>query len=892
MKRKELQPTSLQQGGFALTFVFPVSAECSIVVAIAWFHPLLPVICSATILISVLPREENMLAGVKYIPRDQVTAVEHDKALDSSIKIKKSGNRKEKHRREKSSRYNSSDDEEIEKISKSSRRKKHRYSSSSMSGSESESGSDFDDRSQLKRREKKKPYDESSDDEVSDRAKKRVKRGRKGYSSGSPESGSESEGAKGSSGGKEKSRKERRTYGREKTKKRKGDGKESPSVDKDELARKEMGLEWMVKPVPITERMSTQDNDQTEEPKVEEVKKPNPKELNPYLKDNGSGYPEEENGTKIAGDQLLSSSVVGDGGASWRLKALKRAKEQAAREGRKLDEVVEERWGSLGQLAVSAASRAAAPSYAHLGAIKHRKRGVAEKHETVADDQSKNPEKLPGDSRAYLKDVSLRHPEMREPKVHDSLSWRKRKGQKMSAEDAGLISAAASSLNKFENDGSFILEFARHQNKDDGSLGSSHANSERDKHTKPVVVSSKTDKPSEDSPFGTQGLSVNQLAAKALQLRMKGKNEEAERLMKEVENLKGKQDVGDRYISHGAEETSRRCFSRDVSLQKKKKEEDGDTHLAQKIVQNKKFSVSGQADDEYDFDDGPRRKQKQKRGEDPKHKLAENSIAKRIMTQQERCQFCFENPTRPKHFVVSIANFTYLMLPPWQPVVQGHCCILPMLHESATRNVDNNVWEEIRNFKKCLIRMFDKQEKDVVFLETVMGLAQQRHHCIVECIPLPRDTARQAPLYFKKAIDEAEDEWSQHNAKKLIDTSVKGLRGSIPKDFPYFHVEFGLNKGFVHVIDDEKQFKSSLGLNVIRGMLRLPEEDMYRRRKQILDPRGWTCCTTWQTWWEFSTIIIREDAIKLSLRRGNVDIQIGTGIGEFQFIGGTICQRW
>lgn len=60
---------------------------------------------------------------------------------------------------------------------------------------------------------------------------------------------------------------------------------------------------------------------------------------------------------------------------------------------------------------------------------------------------------------------------------------------------------------------------------------------------------------------------------------------------------------------------------------------------------------------------------------------------------------------------------------------------------------------------------------------------------------------------------------------------MKGLRGSIPKDFPYFHVEFGLNKGFVHVIDDEQQFNSSLGLNVIRGMLQLPEEDMYRRRR-------------------------------------------------------------
>ncbi|KAL3576770.1 hypothetical protein D5086_022053 [Populus alba] len=45
---------------------------------------------------------------------------------------------------------------------------------------------------------------------------------------------------------------------------------------------------------------------------------------------------------------------------------------------------------------------------------------------------------------------------------------------------------------------------------------------------------------------------------------------------------------------------------------------------------------------------------------------------------------------------------------------------------------------------------------------------------------------------------------SQHSTKKLTDTSEKGLRGSISKDFPYFHVEFGLNRGFVHVIDDKK----------------------------------------------------------------------------------------
>lgn len=42
---------------------------------------------------------------------------------------------------------------------------------------------------------------------------------------------------------------------------------------------------------------------------------------------------------KARDKRLLSKAVVGDGGASWRLKALKRAQEQAAREGRQLQEV-------------------------------------------------------------------------------------------------------------------------------------------------------------------------------------------------------------------------------------------------------------------------------------------------------------------------------------------------------------------------------------------------------------------------------------------------------------------------------------------------------------------------------------------------------------------------
>ena len=55
-----------------------------------------------------------------------------------------------------------------------------------------------------------------------------------------------------------------------------------------------------------------------------------------------------------------------------------------------------------------------------------------------------------------------------------------------------------------------------------------------------------------------------------------------------------------------------------------------------------------------------------------------------------------------------------------------------MQHDLATRSVDDNVWDEICNFKKCLLMMFAKQEKEVVFVETVMGLAKQSRHCMIE----------------------------------------------------------------------------------------------------------------------------------------------------------------
>lgn len=754
-----------------------------------------------------------MFSGLKFIPKDQIEQ-EQDEELDTSrTKKGKSVDKRGKGRKKRSLRHGSSD-EDLDRIKKKSRRKKW-YSSDEYSSSE-EMDSDEPENNNKNKKTKGKVSRNDSKDGGRDKQQKKSKTKIKSYSSEDNSSFDSEEGDMNSAQEDRKKYKNLTQKGREK-----GSGKEDGGSSID-ITRKEMGLDWMLRPNNKMEDTSSSCK-QPEEPLIiREEPKDNPKELNPYLRNGGTGYPEDSDSrANSGGSQLLSSKVIGDGGASWRLKALKRAQEQAAREGSSLDKVVEERWGSLGQLAVSVSSHKAAPLHAHLHASRNRKNASSEDHKG---------DMLAKREGVSEKDASLPHKEMKMPKSRDSLSWQRPKSHHgVPSKDAGIISNAISSMNKFSNDGTFmdaVLRKQRHDHHESTDLSNNPGGKMEE------LVSSEVKAHNDAVAIEYQGLSANQLVAKSLQLRMKGKHEEADKLLKESENMKSKEVAGNEINRVTNEGATRRYVTHDSSLRQRKKEDDADIHLAQKIMQNKKFSVHGQADDEYDFDEGPRTKSRKKGRDQKTGEKSNNNAGNRLLTQHERCQFCFENPSRPRHLVVSIANFTYLTLPHWQPVVPGHCCILPMQHESATRAVDNNVWDEIRNFKKCLIMMFAKQEKEVLFLETVMGLSKQRRHCLVDCIPIPQDVAKQGPLYFKKAIDEVEDEWSQHNSKKLIDTSVKGLRGSIPKDFPYFHVEFGLSKGFVHVIDDEQQFSSNFGLNVVRGMLQLAEEDIYGRRKQ------------------------------------------------------------
>ncbi|CAM6087896.1 unnamed protein product [Calypogeia fissa] len=649
--------------------------------------------------------------------------------------------------------------------------------------------------------------------------------------------------------------------------------------------RKEAGLGWMLNAPDRPLGSSAPSKADQENPTLDSEKpKSHARELNPYL---AAGA--EEDGQPAA-TQKAAVSKVGDGGASWRLKALKRAQERAAREGGSLEEIVEDRWGSLANLTSSVAVRRSAHANAHLHAIRDRK---TRKNEGSAEDgatDEKEPERGSKDGpRADRRDDDNRryNSQMRVPRPDTSLSWKSRKkfeNQPLRDEDAAIVRAAATRLNKYAGDGSFLRSFetereaerSRSSMVDKPSMenpGEQASTSDSlDVVYEPTRVFKKLEedlenrrgseeetvqaKPVALPPDGgsSSGLSANQVAAKAMRLRLVGKTKEADELLKDFEarakdgppQRPSTQDSAAPPVQQGRPRQVSSSGLNMSSFQAKEKlharNQSSDAEMAGTIARNKLFK--GNVDDEYeDFGNGMETELVHEQ-KGSKKKLAEKSTKqtgregfRHLTIQQEQCQFCFENPRRPKHLVIAIANFVYLMLPPSPSLVPFHCYIVPMQHDGGTRNVDENVWQEVRNFKKCLVQMFGDQGKGVLFLETSMKVSRQRRHCLIECIPVPSDVEKDAPLYFKKAIDEAEDEWSQHNAKKLIDTRQKGLRNSIPKNFPYFHVEFGMQGGYCHVIDDETSFKPQFGRDVVAGMLEL-EEEGHRRQDSMEQQRS------------------------------------------------------
>ncbi|KAI8910810.1 CwfJ C-terminus 1-domain-containing protein-like protein [Gorgonomyces haynaldii] len=195
------------------------------------------------------------------------------------------------------------------------------------------------------------------------------------------------------------------------------------------------------------------------------------------------------------------------------------------------------------------------------------------------------------------------------------------------------------------------------------------------------------------------------------------------------------------------------------------------------------------------------------------------------------CPYCFKDGYPPKATLVSLGIKTYLALPLTIEMVPFHCYIVPVQHVTTTLELEDDAWDEIRNFQKTLLQMMDQQDKRVIFMETVINRDWHKH-TVIECIPVPLDFYEDAPAYYKEALLQVEEEWSQH--KKVISTTERGFRRSLVPQLPYFHVWFDPDRGYGHVIEDPDSWEPWFGKQIIANVLDLSPEFWRRPRRAML----------------------------------------------------------
>ncbi|PVV04566.1 hypothetical protein BB560_000933 [Smittium megazygosporum] len=249
---------------------------------------------------------------------------------------------------------------------------------------------------------------------------------------------------------------------------------------------------------------------------------------------------------------------------------------------------------------------------------------------------------------------------------------------------------------------------------------------------------------------------------------------------------------------------------------------------------------------------------------DPKQGLLESY--QKSEQASTKCIFCFNEikdshdehsikssgVMAPKVPVLAIGYYTYLSLPLTEPLTDGQCSINTIEHSPSGSSLvlDQDVWDEIRNFQKSLMMMFHEKGYGTIFMETNIpsysktGSTSFNRHISIDCIPIPyKDSLFQsAPIYFKQAILSSDEEWSTH--KKLYDTRIQkhesnglfkrgGFKNSMSPKVPYFHVWFDLDGGYGHVIENSRFFPPYFGFEVVSGILNLPPS-LFLKPKKVL----------------------------------------------------------
>lgn len=293
---------------------------------------------------------------------------------------------------------------------------------------------------------------------------------------------------------------------------------------------------------------------------------------------------------------------------------------------------------------------------------------------------------------------------------------------------------------------------------------------------------------------------------------------------------------------------------------------DDDKYSLNQMFENEKYNCAkdineeflnmtkkqGKNDDLDDiFSDNIRKEESEIKKEAKKRDKA-ISQSQQISKSLDNCIKCIQSEHMPKHLMISMAETVYLSLPAYEPLVEGHCQIIPIRHTSSSTHLDENEYLEIINMRKALVNMFQSSNNDVIFFECAT-LLHHFNHMVIECVPVPKEEGVMAHIYFKKAIDECETEWS-HN-KKLISLKGRDVRRAIPKGLPYFSVSFGMEEGYAHVIEDEQLFPKNFGQEIIGGMLDIHHSKWRKPKFQTFEEQSKRVVDFTKHWTNFDSTV-------------------------------------
>uniref|UniRef100_A0A669BZ61 CWF19-like protein 2 n=1 Tax=Oreochromis niloticus TaxID=8128 RepID=A0A669BZ61_ORENI len=591
-------------------------------------------------------------------------------------------------------------------------------------------------------------------------------------------------------------------------------------------------------------------------------------ELNPYWKDGGTGLPPEE----MTGSAANKGPVVNDGGLSWLRKSYQRMKEQAEREQRSLSDVVAERYGSMEEFQ----QRLAEAEEAMYGQKKREgddtsrgrwRKGEEEyrerwrrkdedgedrdqwrKNERDKESSSESRERYRGgrggereryrgreeergrDGDRYRENEKDRERNRNRDRERDREGERDRdrgRGREKDGDrcrdgekEKDRTDAAASSSGQSWNQRSLTLgslqgRFLKPSENDDSG--------ESEFASRPFLICTKnedreillfrTDESGRawpvNAPSGPQEPHGGRRKKKPMETHVDG---ERVRYFQDDDNVGLKEMVRREKMSSAQDQNA--LYSR----------------MAAKMM--------GKTDgDNYTLDDMFVSSAAQREGEGREEERMRNRAigeSRRLAASMEKCQHCFSSKELQKHLIVAIGSKVYLSLPAGVSMTEGHCLICPLQHHCSATSMDEDIWSEMQLFRRTLVRMFEAQELDCVFMETHMN-PRRRQHMVLECIPLPKELGDMAPIYFKKAIMECDEEWAMN--KKVVDLSSKSIR----------QATLDSRGGFAHVIENEQKFPHYFGKEVVGGMLDLEprrwrkmiKENFDDQRKKVLQFAQW-----------------------------------------------------